>query len=422
MNMAIDIDQEHPKAGWSPSLADSSRDGDIAVTLLTGGSDKPYVYGLTSELISKGASIDLVGSNELDCPEYHGNPRLKFLNLRGDQDSKAGLRKKVFRILAYYWRLIRYAIEARPKVFHILWDNKFLYFDRTLLMCYYKLLGKKIVLTAHNVNAGKRDNNDSLLNRLTLRIQYHLADHLFVHTAKMKQELMQEFGVPLQRVSIIPLGINNFAHNTGITSKEARERLGIREDEKALLFFGRITPYKGLEYLVSGFQKILVQAGKYRLIIAGRPEEEDAEQYWAPLREKIREDVQSGRILLRAEHIPDEETEVYFKAADVLVLPYRDIYQSGILFLGYSFGLPALVSDVGSLKDEVVEGGTGFVFKPEDPVDLALVVEKYFASELFRDLSGRRQEIQRYASAQHDWGVVGKVTISIYKELLGGPF
>ena len=85
-------------------------------------------------------------------------------------------------------------------------------------------------------------------------------------------------------------------------------------------------------------------------------------------------------MLLRAEYIPDEETELYFKAADVLVLPYRHIYQSGVLFLGYSFGLPVLAADVGTLKDEIIEGKTGFVFRPEDPVDLASAIERYFAA------------------------------------------
>ncbi len=95
----------------------------------------------------------------------------------------------------YYAKLIRYAATAKPRIFHILWNNKFELFDRTLLMLYYKLLGKKIVFTVHNVNAGRRDSKDTRLNRLTLRIQYRLADHIFVHTEKMKRELIEEFGV-----------------------------------------------------------------------------------------------------------------------------------------------------------------------------------------------------------------------------------
>jgi len=101
--------------------------------------------------------------------------------------------------------------------------------------------------------------------------------------------------------------------------------------------------------------------------------EKYGQQFWTI----FREDVANGRIILRADFIPDEETEVYFKAADVLVLPYRHVYQSGVLFLGHSFGLPVLAADVGSLKDDIVEGRNGFVFKPEDPVDLARVLERY---------------------------------------------
>ena len=70
---------------------------------------------------------------------------------------------------------------------------------------------------------------------------------------------------------------------------------------------------------------------EYRLIIAGQAK--NCEKYWSTIRELIAEDERTGRIMLRADYIPDEETEIYFKAADVLVLPYRSIYQSGVLFL-----------------------------------------------------------------------------------------
>src|SRR5207302_1859389 len=118
------------------------------VALLTGGSDKPYALGLTTALTSGGLSVDFIGSDDLDLPELRNNRLVNFLNLRGDQNPGANLARKVGRILTYYWRLIRYAATAKPKVFHILWNNKFELFDRTLLMFYYKLLGKKLVFTA----------------------------------------------------------------------------------------------------------------------------------------------------------------------------------------------------------------------------------------------------------------------------------
>ena len=419
--MPVDTDQAQSKPVTSSELKDSRTNQDISVSLLTGGSDKPYVFGLATELSSKGVVLDLIASDELNSPEFRSIPRLRFLKLRGDQNPRVSLWKKTVRILSYYTRLIRYAATAKPKIFHILWNNKFFHFDRTLLTHYYKVFGKKVVLTVHNMNTEKRDNKDTRLNRFTLRIQYRLADHLFVHTEKMKQELISEYGVQAGRISVIPLGINNLAPQTNLTAAEAKRRLGIRQDEKAILFFGRIAPYKGLEILVEAFQKGLPPAGDYRLIIAGRPEEGTGSGYWLPIREALQKDVEKGRVLLRAEHIPDEETEIYFKAADVLVLPYRDIYQSGILFLGYSFGLPALVADVGSLKEEIVEGATGYVFKPEDSVDLAKAIENYFASDLYRDLSGHRQKIEQYAKENHSWDSVGQRTVSIYDKLLNMP-
>ena len=397
----------------------STTSPEIAVSVLTGGSDRPYVFGLTTTLISKHVFVDLIGSDELVFPEFRSMPGVNFLNLRGSSERNVSFGRKVLRVAMYYLKLIGYSATAKPKLFHILWNNKFEFFDRTLLMLYYRLLGKRIVLTVHNVNADKRDRKDTRLNRLTLRTQYWLADHIFVHTEKMKGELLEDFGQDSGRVTVIPFGINNAVPNTALTTDEAKQRLGLRKDEKVLLFFGRITPYKGLEYLIAAFQQIVASDENYRLIIAGRPD--NCEKYWSALREEIQEDVRAGQVVLNADFIPDEETEVYFKAADAVILPYRQIYQSGVLFLGHSFGLPVLAADVGSLKDDIVEGKTGYTFRPEDPVDLARAIQEYFASDLYEDLNSRRQKIQDYANERHSWEVVGQMTTSVYASLLRIP-
>jgi glycosyltransferase involved in cell wall biosynthesis len=411
------IPEDKNPIGRDSATPDVARD--IGVALLTGGANMDYAYGLATSLMSKGPTLEIVGNDELDRPEFHGQAAVTFLNLRGDQRPIASLFRKVSRVAMYYAKLVCYAAVAKPRIFHILWNNKFEFFDRTLLMLYYKALLRKIVLTAHNVNAGIRDCNDSLLNRLTLQIQYRLADHIFVHTELMKRELIESFGADERRATVIPFGINNAFPNTSLTVSEAKRRLGIREDEKTLLFFGNIVPYKGVEYLVAALRNVMARRENYRLVIAGRPK--DCEEYWNGIREDIRGEVDGGRILLRAEFIPDKETEVYFKAADVLVLPYRHIYQSGVLFLGYSFGLPALAADVGSLKDDIVEGRTGFIFRPEDPADLAKAIERYFASDLYADLNNRRQQIRDYATEGHSWDVVGRMTMDVYAGLLRIP-
>ncbi len=386
------------------------------VTVLTGGFDKPYALGLVMALASKGVALDVIGSDQVDSPEMHTTPGVSFLNLQGSRED-AGLASKMLRVLVYYLRLIWYAASSEAKIFHILWNNKFQYFDRTALMLYYKLLGKKIILTAHNVNARVRDCNDSLINRVTLRIQYRLADHIFLHTEKMKRELLRDFGVHERAATVIPFGINNTVPNTDLTGAEARRRLDIAEKDKAILFFGAIRPYKGLEYLVEAFFQVAANQPQYRLIIAGAPRK-DTEQYLTEIERTIEDHPQGKQIIKRIQYVPDEETELYFKAADVLALPYTHIFQSGVLFLAFSFGLPVIATDVGSIGEDIVEGRTGLVCKPRDSQGLANALEKYFASDLFRNLDIQRQEIKDYANARHSWDLVGQITRDVYLKSL----
>jgi len=153
------------------------------------------------------------------------------------------------------------------------------------------------------------------------------------------------------------------------------------------------------------------------MIIVGKPGK-GCEKYWDDIQKQIAGYVQERRILVRTDYIPDDEVEVYFKAADVLVLPYRNVYQSGVLFLGYNFGLPALAADVASLKDDIIEGQTGFVFKPEDSTELAVVIERYFGSDLYKELSTRRGVVRALAAHRHSWVAVGQITTNVYTELL----
>ena len=408
-------EQKTTHVSGNPTLAFPAVE--IKTTLLTGGFDPAYAFGLAMALIAKGVSLEMIGSDDVDRSELHSTPKLNFLNLQGDKGQHGGRVRKISAMLAYYARLFRYSCSAKPKVFHVLWNAKFEMFDRTLLMLFYKLLGKKIVLTAHNVNAAKRDGVDTWLNRATLKVQYRCADHIFVHTEKMKLELFREFGVREQAVTVIPFGINNSVPDTDLTPEQAKQRLGIGEGEKTLLFFGNIGPYKGLEFLVEAFQKIAAKNPQYRLIIAGKARG-GCQQYLEEIQSVISRDPSRDRVLQKIEYIPDEDTELYLKAADVLVLPYRHIFQSGVLILGYTFGLPVVAADVGSLRDDIIEGSTGFLCKPCDAMDLAAALEKYFASGLFQELSARRQEIRGYAKARHSWDLVGEMTRKVYAELV----
>ena len=385
------------------------------VALLTGGRDKHYALDLVRNLTTEGVVVDFIGSDALDSPELQENPRVRFLNLRGDTNADSSLLRKMARVVNYYWRLVAYAATAEPRIFHILWNNKLEILDRTVVLLYYRLLGKRIVFTAHNVNAGKGDGTDGIVNRLTLRAQYRLVDHVFVHTEKMSRELQTDFGVSRDRISVIPFGINNAVPKTTLTSVQARELLDLDQSHQVVLFFGNIAPYKGLHHLVEAMAIVGAALPKCRLIVAGRVNRE--QRYWAAIERRISELGLTSRVVRRIEFVPDHETEVYFKASDVLVLPYTYIFQSGVLFLSYSFGLPVIATDVGSLKEYIVEGVTGSVCQPQDPSSLAGALRAYFSGDLYRQLPSRRTEIQRMAGERYSWAKAARIISKVYKTI-----
>jgi D-inositol-3-phosphate glycosyltransferase len=405
------------KSADSPKQPGAQAKSDLEIALLTGCQDKSYALGLAVALASKGIRADVIGNDWVDCAEYHTTPNLSFLNLGGIQGAQAGFLKKLLLILRFYARLLRYVSRVKPKIIHILWNNKFEYFDRTILMLYLKLLGKRVVFTAHNVNKAKRDSEDSPLNRLTLRCQYRLADCTFAHTEKMKSEIMKEFGVKGSAVTVIPFGVYNVLPDTDLTPREAKQKLGIGMDERTILFFGRIVPYKGLEYLLAALGKAYARNPNYRLIIAGEPMK-GYEHYMADMLQTIEHAPYRDRVIQKLVFIKDEETELYFKAADALALPYKDIFQSGVLFVGFTYGLPVIGADVGSFREDIIEGKTGYVFKPGDSDDLANAIEKYFESDLYKELERNRKEIRDFVTARHSWDEVGEITRSVYEELL----
>ena len=208
----------------------------MRVALLTGGQDPHYALGLLGALRSKPIQVDIIGSDGMaDCNVVKtGN--FDFYNFVGNESRVASLREKVLRILRYYTQLTLYVAHTKAKLFHILWFRKFPKLEGTLLNMYFKLLGKKIVFTAHNVDGRARDGKTTFVNRLSLRLLYHIVDHILVHTSKMKFELIEDFGIAEAKVTVVPYGTNDVVPDASVTRLEAKKQLGFGLDEKILLF------------------------------------------------------------------------------------------------------------------------------------------------------------------------------------------
>jgi glycosyltransferase involved in cell wall biosynthesis len=112
-------------------------------------------------------------------------------------------------------------------------------------------------------------------------------------------------------------------------------------------------------------------------------------------------------------YLPDDEVEAAFKAADVVVLPYRSATQSGVTAVAYALGVPVITTRVGGLAETVAEGETGLIVPPVDPQALASAIVRYFAEGLGPAL---RAGVARLRG-ERSWSVLARETESLIDEL-----
>lgn len=190
----------------------------------------------------------------------------------------------------------------------------------------------------------------------------------------------------------------------------ARAKLGIGAGEEVALFFGYVRHYKGLDVLLEAWPRVRARR-PVRLVVAGEFYE-DAASYRALAAQAGGEP--AVRLLER--YLPDDEVEAVFKAADVVVLPYRSATQSGVTHVAYALGVPVITTDVGGLAETVVPGRTGMVAPPEDPEGLAEAVLRYFEQGLG---GGMRAEVAKLRDT-HSWDALARSTLDLVDSLAPG--
>lgn len=176
-----------------------------------------------------------------------------------------------------------------------------------------------------------------------------------------------------------------------LSRKEALDLIGLRENQRYVLFFGFIREYKGLDLLFDAMaDERMAQLG-VKLIVAG--------EFYGdpkPYMEQIKRLDISDRVVLHTEFIPDHEVNRYFCAADLVAQPYKNATQSGVSQISYHFEKPMLVTHVGGLPEIVPDGKCGFVVAPEAQA-IADAIVRYFTEDWQQRLTeGVREEKQKY--------------------------
>lgn len=177
-----------------------------------------------------------------------------------------------------------------------------------------------------------------------------------------------------------------------IDQKEAREKLGLKVDEKYLLFFGFIRDYKGLDILFQAMTDNRIKQENIKLIVAGEfySGEEKYRQY-------IAEHQLGEQLILRTDFIPNSQVGLYFSACDVVVQPYKTATQSGVTQIGYQFEKPMIVTHVGGLAEIVIHEKTGFICQV-DAKDLADHILLFYKKNKAEDFKAHlKDEKKKYS-------------------------
>jgi glycosyltransferase involved in cell wall biosynthesis len=179
-----------------------------------------------------------------------------------------------------------------------------------------------------------------------------------------------------------------------IDRNKARETLAIPADAPAILFFGYIRKYKGLDILLRAMPLLLKTLPELRLIIAGEFYGDEAE-YRALINEL---QIPEKNLVLATDYIANDRVVLYFSAANAAVLPYRSATQSGIVQIAYNFDVPVIATDVGGLSEVVINGISGIITKEATPELIAKDVERFFTENLEEKMrAGVREEKKKYS-------------------------
>jgi glycosyltransferase involved in cell wall biosynthesis len=280
-----------------------------------------------------------------------------------------------------------------------------------------KAIGCRVVFTAHNLlpheveSVAEGDSDESI---------FRLVHRVVVHSEDNRQELVQLFGLPPERIAVIPHGSYDLLLPRGRTPKErARAELGLDRDAKVILFFGLIRRYKGLEFLVEAFERLEASHPDALLLIVGEVFRGDAEDH-AFYSRLVEEASRRRNVRCVPRYVPIGDVASYLSAAEIVVLPYAKTYQSGVLFAAYAAGRPVIVTETGGLPETVEDGKTGLVVPPRDSAALARAIASLLERPSLAEEMGRNAA--RLADTVYSWDEIAKATVALYESLLGsGP-
>jgi glycosyltransferase involved in cell wall biosynthesis len=266
--------------------------------------------------------------------------------------------------------------------------------------------GSKIVLTVHDLLP--HDTGEAY--RQTFNELYRMVDAIICHSDHIKTTLGAEFSVPEEKVSVIPHG--PFFYDLPATGLEQPLRsFEVQPRELLILWQGIIFPYKGIDLLLRAWKYVEVDGEDVCLVIAGTGAPELLEQ----IRGQV-QDLDLKRVKLHFRFISTEELVALYRAADVVVYPYRAITTSGALATGLALGKAIVASDLPVFRELLTNGENALLVDPQDSGELAGALIKLAHDPALRDELARK--VREMNFGDQSWLSIAKRTVQTYESVL----
>jgi len=307
------------------------------------------------------------------------------------------LKNKSINIIHIHW--VHPFISQRNRLFFILSSIRFLVDVLSL-----RLAGKKIVWTVHNLTS-----HDSRFLEWELWVRrqlVRLVDKIICLNKITLESIIKEYQFNPAKAVVIPHGHYRGVYHSPIELNQARKLLNLPESGLLYLNFGLLRPYKGIENLLQVWKENEDSFAGDTLLIVGRALNED---YVKNLKDLSRE---VNGVVIVPKFVKNSELHLYFSAANIVVLPFKKILNSGSLILAMSFGKPVIAPRLGGLLEAVGEGDKLF-YDPEDDLGLQKAMQNSRSVNL-----DHLSELITNACDRLDWESISQKTFRVYQMLV----
>jgi glycosyltransferase involved in cell wall biosynthesis len=269
-------------------------------------------------------------------------------------------------------------------------------------------LNKPLISTVHSLEIGRvqelRSPDSYMIDGLEWWMTYE-SSKIILCSNSMRKELNDHFNLPKEKVTVIPNAIDPYVYDKYIDTKKIKNKYGIEDKSKLVLFVGRLVPQKGVEYLIDAVPLVTNNSVYFYIIGDG----------WSrSILEQLAFAKKQGDRIRFLGFIPDTERIELTKSADVLVVP--SIYEPfGIVALeGMAAGVPVVASNIGGLSEIIEHDKTGVLVYSKNPESIAWGINKIlYNNEYSRSIiqNAKKKVIEVYS-----WKAIAKKTIELYQE------